>query len=125
MVSLHRGLQKPLHGTVKVKLELSWLPQDIRDTRAPGYLLRRAANCKLKQPKRKKCVVVNKAERSCRSEERLTPDMESQSLEYSQLVFSLALVRYFLTVFPFLLGIVMYILGHDMLEVYNLGFFLF
>jgi hypothetical protein len=34
-----------------------------------GYLLRKAANKKWKQPIRKKCVAVNKAEKSWRSEE--------------------------------------------------------
>jgi hypothetical protein len=39
-----------------------------------GYLLRKADNREWNQPKRKKCVAVNKAERSW------TSDMEMQSL---------------------------------------------
>lgn len=34
--------------------------QEVKDMRAVGYLLRRAANRERKQPKRKKCVVVKK-----------------------------------------------------------------
>ena len=35
-----------------IKLKLPWRPQDIRDARAVGYLLRKAANREWKQPKR-------------------------------------------------------------------------
>jgi hypothetical protein len=55
----------------------------------------------------------------------LTSDMETQSLEFSQLVFSLALVQYFFTMLPSLsFGTVMYILCHYMLEVCDLFFIL-
>jgi hypothetical protein len=43
-----------------VKLKLSWRPQDVRDARAMGYLLRKAANRKCNQPRRKKFVAVNR-----------------------------------------------------------------
>jgi hypothetical protein len=33
-------------------LKLPWRPQDVRDARAVGYLLRKAANREWKQPKR-------------------------------------------------------------------------
>jgi hypothetical protein len=61
-----------------VKLKLLWRPQDIRDIRAKGYLLRKAANKKWNQPKRN-CVAVNK-------DESWTSDKEMQSLEFAQLV---------------------------------------
>jgi hypothetical protein len=56
-----------------------------------GYLLRRAANREWKQPKKKSCVAINKAERRWRG----------------SLVFGRALVLYFLTI---TFGMVMYIL---------------
>ena len=56
------------------------------------------------------CVAVNKAKRSSGSEEHIDIDTEIQSLEFSQLVFGLALVQYFLTMLPF--GIVMHTLCH-------------
>ena len=49
--------------------------------------------------------------------------MEVQSLEFAQLVFSLALAQYFLTMLPYLdFGMVMYILCHYILEVYDVLF---
>ena len=56
----------------------------------------------------------------------LTSDMEMQSLEFAQMVFSLALVQYFLTILPFLhLEQVIYIQCHYMLGVCDLFFFFF
>ena len=52
-----------------VTLKLPWRLKDVKDARAMGYMLRKAANREWNQPKRKKCVAVNKAERSWRSEE--------------------------------------------------------
>jgi hypothetical protein len=52
---------------VEVKAGLPQRPQDAGDSRVMGYLLRKAANKAWNQPKRKKCVAVNKAERSWRS----------------------------------------------------------
>jgi hypothetical protein len=77
--------------------------QEIRDARAAGHLLRKAANREWNQPRGKKYVTVNKNERSWRSEEQtsnfpLTSDMEIWSLEFVQLVFGLALVQSFFTV---------------------------
>jgi hypothetical protein len=51
----------------------------------------------------------------------LPSDVEIQRLEFAQLVFSLALVQYFLPSLQF--GIMMYILCHCMLEVCDLFFF--
>ena len=51
-----------------IKLKLPWRPQDIRDARAVGYLLRKAANREWNQPKRKNCAAINQAERNWRSE---------------------------------------------------------
>ena len=51
VVSLKVDLQGSLHEAVKVKLELSWRSQDVRDVRATGYLLRAAANSKWKTAK--------------------------------------------------------------------------
>ncbi|EGW10137.1 hypothetical protein I79_024307 [Cricetulus griseus] len=50
----------------------------------------------------------------------LTTDTEMQSLEFTQLIFGLSLIPYFLIMFPF--GMVMYILCHCILEVCDLLF---
>ena len=44
-----------------VKLKLTWRPQDVRDARVVGYLLRKAANREWNQPRKKK-FAVNKEE---------------------------------------------------------------
>jgi hypothetical protein len=46
-----------------ITLKLPWRPQDVQDTRAMGYLLRKAANREWNPPRRKKSVVVNKDEK--------------------------------------------------------------
>ena len=77
----------------------------------PQSLQGRAANRVWIQHKRVKCVAVNKAERSWNLKSALTSDMEMQSLELAEVISSLSLVQYFLTVlhfFPF--GMVMCIL---------------
>ena len=49
--------------------------------------------------------------------------MQMQSLEFPQLAFGLAVVQYFLTMFQSLcFGMVMYILCHYVLEIYDLLF---
>ena len=63
-VSLHGGIERPLCEAVRVKPGLPWGPEDVGDVRFVGYLPKRAANREWSQPKRKKCVVVNKAKRS-------------------------------------------------------------
>ena len=45
-----------------VTLKLPKRPKDVKDARAMGYLPRKDANKKWKQPKRKNCVPVTKAE---------------------------------------------------------------
>lgn len=55
-VSLHGGPERPACETVSVKLGWPWRPQDARDARATGYLLKNAANMEWDQDKRKKCV---------------------------------------------------------------------
>ncbi|KAL6070602.1 hypothetical protein STEG23_013786 [Scotinomys teguina] len=66
---------------VKVLPGLPWRPQDVGDAGAMGYLPGKAANREWNQTQREKCVAVNKAEQSWRSEECLTSDM--QSLEFA------------------------------------------
>lgn len=51
----------------------------------------------------------------------LTPDMELQGLEFALLAFSPALVQYLLSMVPFLpFVMIMYVLCHCVLEVYDL-----
>lgn len=58
-----RGLERPPREAVKVKCELSWKPQCIRDSSCVGYLPRRIANRECKKPKTQWSVAVNRAER--------------------------------------------------------------
>ena len=67
--SLHGYLGRPLHQAVKVKSVLLWRPQDAGDASVVEYLPGRAAECGWNHPKREKCAVVNKAERSWGAEE--------------------------------------------------------
>lgn len=67
-VSLHGGLERPLCEAVKVKPGLPWGPQDVGDARLVGYLPRKAADWVWSQPRREKCVSVNKPEPSWRFE---------------------------------------------------------
>lgn len=59
---------RSLHEVVHLNPGLPWRTQDLRDDRVMGYLSRRAANREWKQPKKKTCVVVSKAEWIWRSE---------------------------------------------------------
>ena len=68
-VPAERPQETTLCEAVKVKPRLPWRPQDVRDARAMGYLLRKAASREWNQSKREKCVAVSKAEMSWRSEE--------------------------------------------------------
>lgn len=75
----------------------------------------------MKPVQEKEVCYSQKAERSWRSEEDF--DIRHGNSEFAQLVFGLALVQYFLTVFPFLpFGMVMDILCHCRLEVCDLLF---
>ena len=68
-VSLNEGLERSLHEAMKVKPGLAKRPQDVRHARAVGNLPKKTGKREWNQFKRKKCVAVNKAERSWRSEE--------------------------------------------------------
>ena len=75
-----------------VKLKLTWRAQDVKDASTLHYLLRKAANKKWNQPRRKKFVAVNKDEKGVGDmKTALTSAMEMQSLEFAQLVSYLAL----------------------------------
>ena len=52
----------PFHEAVTLNPGLPWRAQDVKDIRIIGYMLRIAANRECQQPKRKKCVAVNRAE---------------------------------------------------------------
>lgn len=54
---------------LKLKSGLPLRPQDFGNDRVIRYLSRRAGNWEWNQPKRNKCIAVNKAEQSWRSEE--------------------------------------------------------
>ena len=86
-VSVHGDLERTLREVIKLKPELPWRPQGAGDARVMGYLLKEAANGEGDQPKRKKCVAVNKAERIGDLKSVLTLDMDVQSLEFAQLFF--------------------------------------
>ena len=63
-MSLNEGPEKPLHEAVKMKPGLCWETQDVGDSRTIRYLLRKAADLIWNQSKKKKCTVVNKAEKT-------------------------------------------------------------
>ena len=68
-------VERPLCEAVKLKPGLPWTIHDVRDSRVMGYLLRSAANRGWNQPKRKKCVAINKAEKELENWSVLTSDM--------------------------------------------------
>jgi len=71
---------------------LTWRTQNVKDVITMGYLLRNAAYREWNQPKRKKFVAVNTDEKGAGDlKTALTSDMETQSLEFAQLVSCLAL----------------------------------
>lgn len=60
-----------------VTLKLPWRPKDVKDARATGYLLRKAANREWNRPRRKKFVIVNEDEKGVEDlKTALTSDME-------------------------------------------------
>jgi hypothetical protein len=79
-------LEKPDHvwipdiRTRSCEVEVALEPQDVREARAVGYPLRKAAKKEWNQPRRKTCFVVIKAEKSW------TSDMEMQNLEFAHLI---------------------------------------
>jgi len=50
-----------------VTLKLTWRPQDVHDTRAMRYLLRKASNREWNQPQRKNFVVINKVKKELKN----------------------------------------------------------
>ena len=65
-----------------------------------GYLLRKAAEREGNQPKRNKCVRANKAEKSWRPEEHFHIRHGDAVFEFAQLVFDLALNKFFRAMLP-------------------------
>ena len=67
MPALRRSLKDEVESqTLKqeaVTLKLPWRLKDVKDARAMGYMLRKAANREWKQPRRKQFVAVNKNEK--------------------------------------------------------------
>lgn len=90
-VSLHGDLERSLCEAMKVKPGLPWRPQNVGDTRAVGYLQRRAANREWNQPMRKRHIAVNKDERSWRSEEYF--NFRHGDTEFTQIVFDSEFLR--------------------------------
>ena len=71
---------------------MTWGPQDVKDARAMGYLLKKAAIMEGNQPGRKQFVAVNTDEKGVGElKTALTSAMEIQRMEFVQLVLCLAL----------------------------------
>lgn len=66
---LHGGPEKPLHEAVKAKPGFHWIPQDVRNARVVRYLPKKVVDREWDQLMRKKCVTVNKIERTWSPEE--------------------------------------------------------
>lgn len=94
-VSLHGGQERLSCEAVKVKPELYWRPQDFGDAKVMQYQSWRAAYRVWDQPKRRKCVAVNKAGGVGVLKTALTSNMGIQNLESAWL-------WWFLVVVPFL-----------------------
>ena len=73
------GPERPFCAAVKLKPELPWRTQGVRNARAVEYLLSKAANREWNKPKRKCVLQSTKLKKSWRSEEHLTTDMEMPS----------------------------------------------
>jgi hypothetical protein len=80
VVSLHGSIERALNEAVKMKPGLLLRSQNVGDARAVAYLPRRTANREWNQPKRKKCVAINKAKGIRDLKIMLTSDMEIQNL---------------------------------------------
>jgi hypothetical protein len=74
-------------------------PKRFKRCQSCGRSAKESSKQEVNQPKRKKSVAI-KAERSGDLKSALISYMEMQSLELAQLIFSLALVQYFLTTLP-------------------------
>ena len=90
------GQDRPLGKATKLKPEQPWRLQDVRDVRAIGYLLGRAANREQKQPRKKKYGIV-KTEWNWKSEESF--DIRHGDVEFGSCPagFGLIFIQYFLT----------------------------
>ena len=120
-MSLNRGLERPLWEAGKIRPGLPWRSQDGGDARAVGSLPRRAADRSGTSPRERSVLQSTKLKGVGDLRSILTSDMEMQSLEFAQPVFSLALAQHFLAILPFLrFEMAMYILCHYMLEVCDL-----
>ena len=97
-IALHGDQERHLHEAVKVKPGLPWRTQDVSIARVMGRLMRSADIWVWDQPTEKNCVVVNKVEKGdVDLKNALTSHIRMQRLEFSQLLFCLALGHYFLT----------------------------
>ena len=96
-ISSQEDQERPLNEGIKVKLGLTWRPQDVGSTRAVVNMFRRAVTWEWKQPKKKKCVAVNKVERNWTSEECF--DITHQNADFG--VVSAAFLFGFGPVFPY------------------------
>ena len=67
MPALRRSLKDQVESqTLKqeaVTLKLPWRLKDIKDARAMGYMLRKAANREWNQPRRKQFIAISKDEK--------------------------------------------------------------
>lgn len=102
-----------------------WRPQDVGGIRVVGFLQRKAASREWKQPKRK-CVAVNKAERSWRSEEHFDIRHGDPEMGVCPAGFWSPLAQRFLPVFLLLSpGMVMDVFCHCWTYVIRFLFFFF
>ena len=83
-----------MHKTVKEKPGSPWRLQDVGDVRAMGYLQRKGGGT---NPRERSVLQSTKLTGVGDLKSVLTSDTEMQGLEFAQMVFSLALVQYFLT----------------------------
>ena len=112
-----------MREAVKVKPGLPWRSQDVRDESVMEYLQRRTLTGSGTSPREGSVLLSTKPNGFGDVERILTLDMEMHSWEFVQLVFSLAVVQYFLAMLPPLnFGRVIYTLCHYMLKVCDLLF---
>ena len=96
-------------------------PKDVGDAIVLGYLLKKPTKTVLNQPKEKKYVVVNKAEKSWRSEERFGIRHEEAEFGVCPACFQSSFAPHFCTMFSlYPLGMVMYITCNCFLGVFDL-----
>ena len=96
-MSLQGNQVSPLNEGMKVKLGLTWRPQDVCSTRAVGNLLRRAITGSGTSPRKRSVLQSTKLKGIGHLKSALTSHIRMQTLELSQLLFCLDLAQYFLT----------------------------